>query len=323
MTPQERIGAVARRAIQKYLAVTPGEQVVILVDTVTSPSIPIALSEATLAAGAEPIVITIAPRRTSGEDLPKSVLDAVVAANVVISACSRSPYHSSLKPLAQEAGVRGALNSPPHESGWSDGAMQYDFIELRQPAAKLRKILTEGSTARVTAPNGTDITMSIADRKAVGWLSGIAENPCETMAWPGGEVSLPPVEGTAEGQVVVEVAMTDVGGVAEPILWTVSKGEVAEIKGGVEAEHLRRIIEGVPNALNIGELGIGINPGARLVDDITEAKKRRGTAHIAMGDSANGYGGNVVCDLHLDGLVPNVTIRIDGELVVEDGVLKF
>jgi hypothetical protein len=322
-TPQERIKAVARRAIEKYFVVAPGEQVVILVDTLTSPSIPQALHEAVLAVGGEPIIITLSPRKTSGEDLPKSVLDAVVAAGVVISACSKSPYHSSLKPLAIEAGVRGVLNSPPHESGWSDGAMQYDFWELREPASRLRSILTDGSTARVTSANGTDITMSIADRAAVGWLSGIAANPCETTAWPGGEVSLPPVEGTAEGIVVVEVAMTDVGGVAEPIHWTVDKGLVQEIKGGDDAERLRRIVEGVENAQNIGELGIGINPEARLVSDITEAKKRRGTAHIAMGDSANGYGGNVVCDLHLDGLIPDVTIQIDGEYVVKAGVLQF
>ncbi|MCX4095597.1 aminopeptidase [Nocardia sp. alder85J] len=269
------------------------------------------------------MLITLNPRKTSGEDLPKSVLDAVCAADVVISACSRSPYHSSLKTLAQEAGTRGALNSPPHESGWVDGAMHYDFAELRKPAATLRAILTEGTTARVTAPNGTDVTMSIAGRKAVGWLAGMAQNPCETMAWPGGEVSLPPVEGTTNGRVVVEVAMTDIGGVRTPIEWTVEGGLVRRIEGGKEADLLLRTIEGVENARNIGELGIGINPGARLVDDITEAKKRRGTAHIAMGDSANGYGGETVCDLHLDGLIPEVTIEIDGEPVVLSGKLQF
>jgi leucyl aminopeptidase (aminopeptidase T) len=201
--------------------------------------------------------------------------------------------------------------------------MQYDFWELREPASRLRRILTEGSVAHVTAANGTDIMMSIADRAAVGWLSGIAENPCETTAWPGGEVSLPPVEGTSEGTVVVEIAMTDVGGVAEPIRWTVEGGLVRDIAGGEDADRLRSIVAGVANAQNIGELGIGINPGARLVSDITEAKKRRGTAHIAMGDSANGYGGKVVCDLHLDGLIPDVTIEIDGEYVVMSGVLQF
>jgi leucyl aminopeptidase (aminopeptidase T) len=182
--------------------------------------------------------------------------------------------------------------------------MQYDFLELREPAGRLRKILTEGSVARVTAANGTDVTMSIAGPQGRWcWLCDIAENPSETMAWPGGEVSLPPVEGTTTGRVVVEVAMTDVGGVRSPIEWTVDKGLVVKIEGDREADLLRRTIQGVENATNIGELGIGINPAARLVDDITEAKKRRGTAHIAMGDSANGYGGETVCDLHLDGLV--------------------
>lgn len=318
-----RLESVAQRAIGTYLAVQPGEQVVVLVDEKTSPSIPIALRSAIESAKAEPVIISIAARRTSGEELPRSVLEAVIAADVIVSACSRSPYHSSLKVLAQEAGTRGALNSPSMESGWTDGAMQYDFIELREPGSRLRKILTEGSSARVTAPNGTDITMSIAGRSAVGWLTGVAQNRCETMAWPGGEVSLPPVEGTSSGLVVVEVAMTDIGGVRTPIEWTVERGHVVDIVGGEEADQLRDLVRGVENATNIGELGIGINPGARLVDDITEAKKRRGTAHIAMGDSANGYGGNVDCALHLDGLIPNVSIEIDGEPVVTSGMVQF
>jgi leucyl aminopeptidase (aminopeptidase T) len=314
---------IATRAVRDYLSVCRDEQVVILVDGGTSPSIAVALATAVSAAGAEPVIITITARTFSGAELPKSVLAAVTSANVVISACSRSPYHSSLKVLAQEAGVRGTLNSPPDEAGWIAGAMTIDFRELRPVAAALRRILSEGSRARVRNPMGTDLTMSIAGRQAVGWLCGIAGEPSQTVAWPGGEVSLPPVEGTAEGQVVVQVAMTDIGAVGEPLVWTVERGLCVKIDGGEEASRLRRVIRGVPDATNIGELGIGINPAARLVPDITEAKKRRGTAHIALGDSANGYGGNVNCALHLDGLVPDVTVEIDDQVVVADGVLQF
>jgi leucyl aminopeptidase (aminopeptidase T) len=314
---------VASRAVREYLGVRKGEQVVVLVDGGTSPSIPSALTAAITAAEAEPVLVTINARPFSGTDLPKSVLAAVTSADVVISACSRSPYHSSLKVLAQEAGVRGTLNSPPDESGWIAGAMTVDFSELRPIARSLRRILSEGSRARVLNPMGTDLAMSIAGRDAVGWLCGIATEPSQTVAWPGGEVSLPPVEGTAEGQVVVQVAMTDIGAVSEPVVWTIERGLCVRIDGGAEAERLRQVIDGVPDATNIGELGIGINPGARLVPDITEAKKRRGTAHIALGDSANGYGGNVSCALHLDGLVPDVTVEIDGQVVVADGVLQF
>ena len=69
----------------------------------------------------------------------------------------------------------------------------------------------------------------------------------------------------------------------------------------------------------IGEIGIGLNPMARIADDITEAKKALGTVHIALGDSANEYGGLVECDVHLDGLVMAPTIEFDGLAVVVDG----
>jgi leucyl aminopeptidase (aminopeptidase T) len=75
----------------------------------------------------------------------------------------------------------------------------------------------------------------------------------------------------------------------------------------------------VSGATNIGELGIGLNPAARINDDITETKKRAGTAHFALGDNAGGYGGVVESAIHLDGMLFDVTITIDGEVVVQHG----
>ena len=51
----------------------------------------------------------------------------------------------------------------------------------------------------------------------------------------------------------------------------------------------------------------------------TEAKKAYGTVHVALGDSANEYGGLVECEVHLDGLVMAPTIEFDGVPVVVDG----
>ena len=46
-------------------------------------------------------------------------------------------------------------------------------------------------------------------------------------------------------------------------------------------------IEGVENAHNIGEIGIGINPLARITEEITESKKRLGTVHVAQAHAAD------------------------------------
>ena len=115
--------------------------------------------------------------------------------------------------------------------------------------------------------------------------------------------------------------MTDLGTLTEPIAWTVRDGEAVSFAGGVEARRLEEAIDGVPNARNIAELGIGLNPAANLDGEITEAKKRAGTAHMALGDSAGGYGGLVESPVHLDGLMLDVTITVDGRTVVDAGEL--
>ena len=137
------------------------------------------------------------------------------------------------------------------------------------------------------------------------------------------EVSLPPLEGTTAGVIVLEHVVTDLGTLDEPIRLEVEAGLVTRITGGEAAARLERLIEGVAGARNIGELGIGLNPLARLGSDITEAKKRAGTAHMAIGDNAGGYGGVVECDLHLDGMLLEPTITVDGTDLVCGGELRL
>ena len=77
-------------------------------------------------------------------------------------------------------------------------------------------------------------------------------------------------------------------------------------EGGVEARALEQHIAGVTNATNIAELGIGHQSDVAPHGDITEVKKRLGTAHMALGDSAAGYGGLVSSEVHLDGMIMDV-----------------
>jgi aminopeptidase len=153
----------------------------------------------------------------------------------------------------------------------------------------------------------------------MAWLTGICRNPGEVSALPGGEVSLPPIEGTSEGIVVWERVASDLGALDGPVRITVRAGRSVGYEGGASADELRTIVESVKDADNIGEIGIGLNPAARIADEITEAKKALGTVHVALGDSANEYGGLVACDIHLDGLVMQPTIEFDDIAVVVDG----
>lgn len=316
------LAAIAHRVMASYLGVKAGERVLIVTDTRTSSSLPMALGGQALALGAEPVVTIMAPRSRSGVEPPEPVAAAMLEADVVVSVASTSMYHTEAKGAAQRKGVRGCFNAPSGEDAWIRGAMTADFLKVREVSERLADRLRGRKTIRVTSPAGTDLVASIEGREPKGWLTGICRNPGEVSAYPGGEVSLPPVEGTARGRVVIEHVMTDLGLLSSPITWIVEGGQVVAIEDGPDARRLEAHVEGVANARNIGEIGIGMNPAARLTSDITESKKKLGTAHVAMGDSAGEYGGTVVSDVHLDGMVLDATIEVDGGVVVDRGEVR-
>jgi leucyl aminopeptidase (aminopeptidase T) len=313
------VATIARRVVLDYLGIRPGERFAIVVDTRTDDEVPRELARAALDAGGDPVVVTIAPRARSGTEPPGPAAAAMAAADVVLCAASTSLYHTTAKAAAQRAGARGVFNAPFRADAWRNGAMTADFVAIRARAERLAALWRRTREVRVTSPAGTDLRATVAGREPMAWLTGICRNPGEVSALPGGEVSLPPVEGTSEGTVVWERVASDLGLLEGPVTITVRGGRAIGIVGGPSAERLREIVATVRDADNIGEIGIGLNPAARIGDEITEAKKAFGTVHIALGDSANEYGGLVECDVHLDGLVMAPTVAFDGIPVVVDG----
>ena len=313
------VASTARRVAADYLGLTTRERFVIVVDTRTDREIPDALAAAAADLGAEPSVITIEPLARSGAEPPTEAAVAMRAADAVLCAASTSLYHTTAKAEAQRAGARGDFNAPYRADAWRNGAMTADFFAIRKQAELLAALWRGVREVRVTSPAGTDLQAEVTGRDPVAWRTGICLAPGEVSALPGGEVSLPPLEGTAEGVIVWERVASDLGALAEPVTIHVREGRAVEIEGGAAADRLRGIVETVRDADNIGEIGIGLNRAARIADDITEAKKAYGTVHLALGDSANEYGGTVECDVHLDGLVMSPTVAFDGRDVIVDG----
>jgi len=314
-----KLDAIAARVMADYLGVRPGETVLVVVDTVTHPAIGTSLTRAAGSVGGDPVLATIAPRDHSGSEPPPAVAAAMASADVVLCAASRSLYHTRAKAEAQRAGARGVFNAPSRLEAWTIGAMTADFAAIRRQAERLADEFRRTSTVRITSPAGTDLVASIAGREPKAWLTGICRNPGEVSAYPGGEVSLPPVEGTSNGTIVWETVASDIGRIVKPVIIEVRAGRAVEVRGGREADVLRRILAEVVDADNIAEIGIGLNPAARISDEITESKKALGTVHLALGDSANEYGGLVECDVHLDGLVHRPSVHFDDRLVVDAG----
>ena len=147
---------------------------------------------------------------------------------------------------------------------------------------------------------------------------------------PAGEIWCGPVENGADGAIVCDGSIGDLGQVKKPLKIMVQKGRIegfeSEDKNLVEKlEELSAVDE---MARVVGELGIGLNPGARLTGNLLEDEKAFRTAHIAFGNNEDMPGGKNTSKTHRDYLFNEPTLTItyknggrktlmmDGDLVI-------
>jgi leucyl aminopeptidase (aminopeptidase T) len=180
--------------------------------------------------------------------------------------------------------------------------------------------VTGKATARVTTPLGTDITMSIKGRDCHE-DTGIVTAAGAFSNLPAGEGYLAPIEGSAEGVMVIDGSCAGVGVVSEPIRIEVAGGFATKIEGGRGAQELLALISKFgQEARNIAELGIGTNHAAMLTGSILEDEKVMGTVHIALGDNIS-MGGKVSVPSHLDLIIKDPTLTLDGSDLIKNGKL--
>ena len=98
--------------------------------------------------------------------------------------------------------------------------------------------------------------------------------PGELAPVPDIEVNVVPVTGSAEGTIIVDASVPylGIGILDEPIVCSVRNGYIVEMTGGAQADFLRRHLESFadPHCFNVAELGVGLNPNARLTGEMLE-----------------------------------------------------
>ena len=210
------------------------------------------------------------------------------------------------------------------EEGMGGWDLTPEMIEEATRRARQAIAALDGKKrCRVTAANGTDVTVSIEGRPALEVTPikkrGQMMGPVPLWA----EVAFAAVEDQTNGTIVVDGVMLGIGlpgQVQHPITWTLQSGRCVKIEGGPEADRLRQVIAGVPGADIIGEFAFGTSE--RSPFGSPSEKGRLGTVHFALGDNHNAYpGGQNVSSLHLDGVVLNASLQIvdNGAWILRDG----
>jgi leucyl aminopeptidase (aminopeptidase T) len=312
----DKLFKAAQVAINNCLMVKKGESVLVITDQ-PERKIGYAFWEAAKEAVTEAMLLEILPRSSNGEEPPESVAKFMKDFDVLIIPTSKSMSHTNARREACEAGAR-CVTLPGILEDTMERTLNADYQEIAKRSVKLAEMVSRGKTARVTTPAGTDVTMSIEGRECHA-DTGLVHSPGDFSNLPAGEAYIAPLEGTANGIMVVDGSM--VGKVKKPIRIVLKDGFATEITGGRSAEELERMLEpfGQPGR-NIAELGIGTNHKARIVGSVLEDEKVMGTVHMALGDNKS-MGGNVSVQSHLDGILLKPTLWIGDEKIMEHGEL--
>ena len=300
------------------MGVKRGESVLVVTDP---PRLKIAeaLVNAAKEANAEAILMCMRPRRMHGEEPPRTVATAMREADVVLAPTTYSLTHTQARREACEAGARIATMPGIIEATMRRGAMLADYTEVKKLTVELAKLLDEASAVKVTTRAGTNLTFSIAGRKAYA-DTGIYHNAGEWGNLPAGEAFIAPVEGTAEGEIIIDGGMA---GVPPGVLkMMVKRGEATKISGNRAAELTEKLNEVGREAYWVAEFGVGTNPRAELRRTVVESEKVLGTCHIGFGNNST-FGGKIQAQIHLDGILLRPTIKLDKQTIMRNGKFIF
>lgn len=355
----------AEVVVQDVVKVRKGERVLVIANPATS-EIAQDLYKASCDAGAVSTLM-YQPDRTSFDNATPEVLAAIGAnpdvcfsiSNIKLGkdpAAQANPYktedgqeytHIFDYLMDGKKSMRGA---------WTPGitvdmmnrtaAIDYELLQAR--CKKLEELFTNAKSVHITAPAGTDVTISVENRKLM-FDDGDFSKPGTGGNIPAGEVFISPVVGKTEGTIVYDGSMTFSDGdsiLETPITCKIENGFVTDIKGGAESRRLLKTIteaetrpftlekeKKLPagqaavykrNARNIGELGIGLNPAAQITGNMLEDEKAFNTCHFAIGEN---YDNDAPALIHLDGVVRSPTITViyaddKSKVILNNGVIQ-
>jgi leucyl aminopeptidase (aminopeptidase T) len=306
-----------KTVVRKCMGISPGEDVLVVCNPVTEEIGALMRIEAQ-GDGADATLAVISERDSAAAEPPRAVAAAMAAADVVLAPTIQSLSHTSARKVATDAGVRiGTLPGVTEEM--LTRLMAGDLEEIRRRGWAIVTGLNRSAEARITCRNGSDLRiglegrMGIVDAGELGSRGAFGNLPC-------GEGFIAPVEGTSNGKLVIDGSIADVGLLETPVELTIRDGHLVGATGEDGARLLELLTVHGEDGTNVAELGIGTNEEALLTGNILEDEKILGTCHVAFGAS-RAIGGTVQVPVHLDCVVLEPTVELDGETIAGGGDL--
>jgi aminopeptidase len=327
MSRMETMSAAARNAMVHVLDLVPEDRVLVVTDRSTD------TCGQAFAAGARDHGCTVdiyhlpeegRPLQEMPAEMPPLLDDTTVVINAIIGDALEIPFRLQWIHAIEVTGCIRMGHSPGiDEDMMVSGPMNVDYGTMLESAQGLISGFAGASGVHITTPAGTDLHLDLTNRNFIHDLKATVEVGANL---PCGEIYSAPVETGADGILVVDGCFGSQGPVPSHVTISVKGGRATNVT--CDDEKVVGIINGLMDtdsgARTIAELGIGLNPGARLTDRMLEAEKAFRTAHIAFGSNEGFPGGVNHSTMHIDYLIIQPTMEVafpDGrsQVVMENG----
>jgi len=318
MNLELKLGAL--KLVRDVLGVRPGETILIYGDTNSDLRVIEATAEAAYSQGAEPVTIRYETRVRPGVEPPKPLAAALCAADVIIEfAASYILYTKAFWEAMNRSNVRYIILSGMDVDMMVRCISRVDYVKMVRLGEWLTELTKKASEFRVTSPAGTHLEGSI-DKEMVRHSGRIITEPTGQWATLGGQATLVPVWGTANGIVVFDGCIwppDEVNVLREPVRLTVKESRITKIEGGVQAAMFERWLQSLddPHIFDLVHISYGFNPGVKKVSGrILEDERVFGCVEMGIGS----YRGRPAKG-HTDGVMLNPSVWLDEKQIEAEG----
>ena len=313
MNTQNKMLSAASGALEYIFNPNPNDKVLILTDTY-SILIAEAFKKALLEICKTVHLFQLLEDQRPVQDIPAELEMLLQGKTIVLNIIKAFPEEISFRIKWIFKVEENKLIRMGHMPGITEDMMlnsvNVDFKTMKQNAEQIIIEFKNAEQLHITTEEGTDLFLGIAGRR---FSKDIGVEPGEMCNIPCGEVYCAPLETEANGVIVFNASIGDIGLLKTPLKVFVNNGKITKFESNDSnlVDRITELTEIDEDAKVIGELGIGVNPGARITGNMLEDEKAKGTAHIAFGNNEDFPGGGKnKSQIHRDFLFYRSTIEI-------------
>lgn len=198
-----------------------------------------------------------------------------------------------------------------------------DIKQVERKAMRIKEKLDNASVVNVMTKKGTDLEIGIRGMTS-RVASGIYREPGTGGNSIPAETYVAPAKNSVNGTVVIDGSIRTINKTVvckDFVKMDIKNSEIVSMNNTTEALQLKNTLAWAEKKSKfpfkvkmIGELGIGLNPNAKIIGSTIVDEKSLGTGHVAIGSNA-WFGGDIYSIIHLDQVFRNPIFKIDGRLL--------